>query len=274
MEKKVSIIMGAYNCESTLRKSIDSILNQTYNNWEFIICDDGSTDKTYEILEDYKIRFPEKFTILRNEKNLQLGYTLNHCLKYSSGDYIARMDADDISEKYRIETQVSFLNNNADIDLVGTGMQRYNENGLNDVVYPVRYPDKNTLFNTVPFFHATIMTKKKVYEDLNGYSVEKKTIRVEDVDLWYRFYERGFYGENILKPLYFVKEDKGAIRRRTIKNRYNALLVSLGGYKKLKYPIVLYVKPIIEFFVKSLVPYKVQDLYRKYQGQKNQSKEI
>lgn len=268
MCKKVSIIMGAYNCSTTLEKSIDSIINQTYIDWEFIICDDGSTDNTYEILKTYQKKYPDKFIILKNKSNSKLGNTLNHCLKYASGDYIARMDADDLSKKNRIATQVSFLNNNPDIDLVGTAMQRFNENGVNDVVYPIQYPDKDTLKRTVPFFHATIMTRKKVYEELKGYSIDRKTIRVEDVDLWYRFYEKGFRGENIMEPLYFVKEDKGAIRRRTIHNRYNALLVTLDGYKKLNYPKKIYIKPIIEFLVKSSVPFRAQDLYRKYQRKK------
>ena len=112
MNKKVSIIMGIYNCASTLPEAIDSIINQTYNNWELIMCDDGSVDNTYEIADKYRNQYPKKIVLLKNEKNMGLNYTLNECLKHSSGEYIARMDGDDLSLPTRLEKEVAFLENN------------------------------------------------------------------------------------------------------------------------------------------------------------------
>ena len=109
---KVSIIMGAYNCEETLEDSINSILNQTFTDWEFVICDDASTDNTLQVLEEYKRKYPDKFVILHNEKNLMLAGSLNRCLEYAEGEYIARMDADDIAVNTRLEKQVRFLDDN------------------------------------------------------------------------------------------------------------------------------------------------------------------
>lgn len=79
----VSIIMATYNCEKTLRRSIDSILNQTYTDWEFLICDDCSTDSTLDILREYQKKYGEKIIVLKNEKNSKLSFSLNHCLKYA-----------------------------------------------------------------------------------------------------------------------------------------------------------------------------------------------
>ena len=76
-EKKISIIMGVYNCGKTIKESIDSILNQTYNNWQFIICDDCSSDDTLQIVNDYKEKYPGKFIVIKNDKNLGLNKTLN-----------------------------------------------------------------------------------------------------------------------------------------------------------------------------------------------------
>ena len=112
MNKKVSIIMGIYNCADTLPEAIDSIVNQTYVNWELIMCDDGSKDTTYQIAEKYQKMYPDKIVLIKNEKNQGLNYTLNHCLQYVTGDYIARMDGDDLSLPTRLEKEVTFFENN------------------------------------------------------------------------------------------------------------------------------------------------------------------
>lgn len=105
---KISIIMGIYNCAETLSTAIESIFEQTYDDWELIMCDDGSTDNTYKIAQDIAKRFPEKVILLKNEYNMRLAATLNHCLKYARGKYVARMDADDICIANRLETQLEF----------------------------------------------------------------------------------------------------------------------------------------------------------------------
>ena len=110
----ISIIMGIYNCAETLSDAIDSIIAQTYDNWELIMCDDGSTDNTYNIAQEYKERYPDKIVLLKNEKNMGLNYTLNKCLEVASGEYIARMDGDDISLPTRFEKEIGFLNEHSD----------------------------------------------------------------------------------------------------------------------------------------------------------------
>ncbi|MCZ4406215.1 glycosyltransferase family 2 protein [Enterococcus lactis] len=118
---KVSVIMGVYNCKDfqLLDKSIDSILEQTFPDFEFIICNDGSTNETLTVLKEYEKRDP-RIKVLSYEKNKGLNYALNYCLKSASGEFIARQDDDDQSDKYRFEKQIKFLDTNREYSMVGT----------------------------------------------------------------------------------------------------------------------------------------------------------
>ena len=116
--KKVSVIMGIYNCGPTLQEAIDSILAQTYSNWELILCDDGSGDNTYAIADEYRRKYPDRIVLLRNESNTGLNHTLNRCLEVATGDYVARMDGDDISLPDRFEKQVMFLDAHPEYTIV------------------------------------------------------------------------------------------------------------------------------------------------------------
>ena len=128
-KKKVSVLMGIYNCAPTLPQAVDSIIAQTYDNWQLIMCDDCSTDNTYDIAKDYAEKYPDKIVLIRNEENLKLSKTLNHCLEYADGEYIARMDGDDISMPERFEKQVAFLEENPKYIVCGCAMIPFDENG-------------------------------------------------------------------------------------------------------------------------------------------------
>ncbi len=268
MNGKISIIMGIYNCADTLSDAIDSILAQTYTNWQLIMCDDCSTDNTFDVAKSYQQKYSEKIILIRNEVNSKLAFSLNHCLKYADGEFIARMDGDDTSTPERFNKQVEFLNNNPQYDLVGTAMQRFNSKGLANIDYPVEFPDKFTLRNHVPFNHATIMARRTVYDTLKGYTVSKRTVRGQDADLWFRFYHAGFIGCNLMEPLYNVREDENAIKRRTAKGRINALKTTWFGYNLLGFPKHWLIVPTVRTLVKVITPYKITELYRKYQSKK------
>lgn len=262
--------MAVYNCEKTVREAIDSILAQTYTNWQFIICNDCSTDQTQSILEEYQRKYPDKFVLLQNDRNMRLAYSLNQCLKKATGDYIARMDGDDKSAPERFEKQISFLQEHPEYDLVGTAMRRFNEEGLADTVYKPEAVDKLTMRRKVPFNHATIMTYPSVYQALDGYTVSKRTSRTEDYDLWFRFFHAGFSGYNLQEPLYLVREDMNAIRRRTIRGRWYGFQTTCFGFRLLGFPKRWLIKPFFVMVGKSLVPYRIIMLYRNYQKQKGQ----
>ncbi len=259
---KVSVIMSVYNAEQTLRTAIDSILNQTYTNWEFVICNDSSTDQSQSILDEYKKMYPEKFILLKNENNMFLSYSLNRCLEQCTGELVARMDGDDISLPDRFEKQVNFLMNNLQYQVVGTLMQRFDQDGLHDIVNMKKIPTKEVLKRQVPFCHATIMMYKKAYDSVGGYKVSDMTRRSQDYDMWFRFYKCGYNGYNIQEPLYLVREDIHAIKRRTWNNRYNIMKIQFNGYKLLGFPKKWYVFPVLEFS-KAFIPSKIIYWYRK-----------
>ena len=270
---KISVLMGIYNCSSTLKEAVDSILAQTYPNWELIFCDDCSTDDTYRIAQDYQNRYPEKIILLKNEKNLRLAYTLNRCLEVATGEFVARMDGDDRSTPDRFEKQVAYLRDHSDIVLVGTAMQRFSDDGsLGAIAYCEEKPDRDTPYRKgLVFNHATIMAYRNVYEQLGGYTVSPRTVRGQDRDLWYRFLAAGYQGANLQEPLYWVRENEGAIRRRDAKDRWISFQTEWIGYSLLHYPWYRYVKPIAEL-MKVLVPVKCVLWYRAWQTKKQKKR--
>ena len=260
---KISVIMGVYNCSSTLPKAIDSIINQTYTNWELIICDDASRDDTYNVAKQYQEKYPDKIVLIRNRVNSYLSFSLNHCLQYAKGQYIARMDGDDISLPDRFEKQILYLQSHPEVQLVGTAMQWFDEkNGPTRIIYKPKHTDKWTLHKESPFHHATIMTYKHVYDALGGYLVNKTTRRCEDYELWFRFFAYGFKGDNLYEALYLVREDENAISKRKFIGYWNAFLVAKEGYSLLGYPRRWLIPVFARTIIKGLTPQIVQIAYR------------
>lgn len=265
---KVSVLMGIYNCADTLAEALDTILAQTYENWELILCDDCSTDNTYELAEQYRQRYPEKIILLKNETNSRLAFTLNRCLSVATGEFVARMDGDDRSVPERFEKQVAFLRAHPDVVLVGTGMQRFADDGsFGAAARCPEWPDRLTPHSHLAFNHATIMAYKSVYDALGGYTVCPRTVRGQDRDLWYRFFAAGYKGANMQEDLYQVREGIAAIRRRTAKDRWISFQTEMYGYRLLHYPIHWYIKPILRLS-KVLIPVRCAMWYRKWQGRK------
>jgi glycosyltransferase EpsE len=253
--------MGVYNCVDTLNDALESLLAQKYQNWDLVVCDDASTDGTMEILEDWRRRIPHKMTILHNDRNRKLSFSLNRCLAVASGDLIGRMDGDDLCHPERLEKQVDYLLNHPDVDLIGTSMRRFNVDGMADVVTPPEWPNRWTLRKSTPFCHATIVARRHVYERLSGYQDSPELERAEDLDLWFRFFAAGFTGHNLVEPLYFVREDLAAIRRRTVRNRLNVFQVTISGHSLLEYPYRWRIRVFLELS-KALVPARGAALVR------------
>ena len=252
---KVSVIMGVYNCENTLDDAINCILKQSFSDWEMIICDDGSSDRTFEIALKYVC---DKIKLLRNEKNRGLNYTLNKCLAYSNGEYIARMDGDDLCSEDRFLKEVNELDHHKEIAIVSCNMEYFDEDGVWEMCRKKEYPiGKDFLYET-PFCHAPCMVRREAYRTVNGYTDEKRFLRVEDYHLWVKMYEAGFRGYNIQEFLYKMRDDRNAYRRRKFKYRLNESYVKILAVKKLKLPIYGYlfsIKPILV----GLLPKKVYD---------------
>lgn len=263
---KISVIMGIWNCESTLAEAIDSIIAQTYPDWELILCDDCSDDGTYALAKQYADKYPEKIILLKNETNSKLAFTLNRCLEKATGRYIARMDGDDKCLPERFEKQLEYLESRPDAVLVGTAMQRfYNDGRLGAVASCPSEPDRFTPHKNGPSFnHATILAFKSVFDELGGYTVCPRTVRGQDRDLWFRFFAAGFKGVNMPDALYLVREDVEAVKRRTFKDRYISFQTEIYGYRLLGYPKSWYIMPVLRLS-KAFVPQKLQLAYRSLQ---------
>lgn len=132
----ITVLMSAYNVEKYIREAMDSILNQTFRDFEFIIVDDASTDGTLAIIESYK---DDRIRIIKNETNIKLAASLNKGLRITRGKYIARMDADDISHLERFQKLYDFMERNPQIDICGTHMKLF---GSEDAVWGGRSDDK------------------------------------------------------------------------------------------------------------------------------------
>ncbi|MEE1314616.1 MAG: glycosyltransferase, partial [Faecalimonas sp.] len=189
---RVSILMGIYNCADTLDEAIDSIMKQTYTDWKLILCDDGSVDDTYAIAKRYVEQYPDKFLLLKNEKNLGLNATLNRCLEVADSEFIARMDGDDISLPERFATEVAFLDAHPEYAIVSSGMQYFDQEGVFRVGKGRGEPMRESFAHGTPFCHAPCMVRKEAYDRVGGYSVSDKLLRVEDWHLWIKMYAAGY----------------------------------------------------------------------------------
>jgi len=184
---QVSVILPVYNGEEYISESIDSILTQTFQNFELILIDDGSTDKTSEILNSYKYRDNRISLISRDNRGLI--YSLNEGIDKSSGRYIARMDADDISHKDRLNNQFEFMEENKDIGVLGSDIQIINHQGELGKVY--HFPEQHQLIIWAmlflcPIAHPTVMMRRHLVINAGKYSENAK--HAEDYELWHRLY--------------------------------------------------------------------------------------
>ncbi len=233
---RISVIMGIYNCAHTLPEALDSLLAQTYQGFKVIMCDDGSKDNTLVIAQTYVNRFPDKFILIKNEHNMGLNFTLNHCLEYVDTEYVARMDGDDISLPTRFEKEIHFLDRHREYAIVSTPMIYFDEQGefrRGKGGYEVV---KKHFIQGSPFCHATCMVRRDAYENVGGYTVDSELLRVEDYHLWFKMYAKGYKGYVIDEFLYRMRDDRKAKTRRTWQNRLNEFHVRRIGYKMLDIP--------------------------------------
>lgn len=254
--------MGVYNEEKYVSRAIDSILGQSYKDWRLWICDDGSTDKTLEILYMYEKQFPEKINIIANEKNLGLTDSLNMLIKKTSAKYIARMDGDDICQKERLATEKNFLDINEEYAVVGSIVNKFDENGIFAVSKYPEFPQKKDLLWNSPFAHPTIMIRRDILLKLNGYRNIKKTSRCEDYDLWMRLYEEGYKGYNIQIPLLDYYEGRTSYKKRKYKYRICEAKTRYEGFKKnklLPLGFVFILKPLITGLIPARIMIKMRN---------------
>ena len=202
---KITILMSVYNNEKYLRESIESILNQTYNNFEFLIINDASTDSSKDIIlsyNDFRIR------LVDNAENIGLSKSLNKGIELAKGEYIARMDADDISLPERLEKQLNFIEQNPGVGVCGTWYKKF---GYSEKI--IKTPEKSDKIKLLLFCknvigHSTVMIRKE-HLTKNGIKYNENLEKAQDYDLWVRLSEyTDFYNIPNVYVLYRIHSDQ------------------------------------------------------------------
>lgn len=178
---KITVIMPVYNCELYIREAVDSILNQTFTDFEFLIIDDASTDKTVAVIKTYD---DSRIQLIQKPENSGYSNSLNFGLKIAKGEYIARMDGDDISLPERFAKQVTFLDANVEVVMCGSWFNMIDSDAVKKL--PEDHDAiKLTLLRRNCIAHPSVMMRKKILDKFNiSYNVTREP--AEDYDLWVR----------------------------------------------------------------------------------------
>jgi hypothetical protein len=213
----VSIVLPCFNAAHVLAAALDSLLGQTYEHLEILALDDGSTDATAEILALYAAR-DVRIRVIRSHTNTGLIATLNRGVAEARGDFIARMDADDISAPGRIERQVEALMARPEIGLVGTGFELVSADGRRSLrPRPVRCLEPGgarfMALLATPVAHVTIVARARVMRS-HPYGLSRDSLHTEDYELFSRMLESGVAFLNLDEPLMTVRVDSQGVSLR------------------------------------------------------------
>jgi glycosyltransferase involved in cell wall biosynthesis len=215
----VSIILPAYNCERYIAASVSSILQQVYDNFELIVVNDGSSDNTANILASIT---DQRLRVVNNDGNKGLIFSLNRAIDESKGEFIARMDADDIATNDRIEKQVHWLLHHPGTAAVAARIKIIDENGNEQAAWALdrRTTTASAIRKAMPkencLAHPTMMTRASVLRQYK-YSEEQKNI--EDYDLWLRMLADGLIIDKIPQPLLFYREHGSSVTSNFLRNK-------------------------------------------------------
>ena len=258
---KISVIMPTFNADLYLKKAIDSILNQTFEDFEFIIINDGSTDDTKNIIDSYN---DKRIKVINNNSNIGLSDSLNIGKDLALGEYIARQDADDISELNRFFLQIRYLEKN-NLDLVDSNIVFIDEkdNYLEDYAYRKYSP--NETFSHLFFYeivHESIMCKRSLF---NKCGIKYCNRPAEDYDLFIRFAKLGMKSGYIDKPLVKVRRHTSSLCGRNwnnikkdIDNMRIDLLKEIGLEPK-SYEKKMHIA-LVDQNISTLIQYQIKDL--------------
>ena len=228
---EVSVVMSVYAPpeKAVFFDAVNSIILQSFTDWEMIIYDDGCTPDGSELIKE-AARLDERIVYIKGKENKGLGFGLNRCIAQSRGRYIARMDADDVSLPGRIMKQRDFLENNPGFAWVGSNAQLIDSSGRWGVWKMPREPEPEDFLKYSPFIHPCVMFRKEVFEN-GGYTQDNK--RAEDYELFMKLYCAGLKGYNLQEVLFCYREDYAAYRRRKYSFHIHEVKIRLTGFKSL-----------------------------------------
>ncbi len=245
----ISIIMPVYNNSIYLNESIESVLNQTFENFELIIIDDGSIDNTIHILEYYK-KLDERVKIFRNQKNIGIAKSLNKGISLSNGKYIARIDSDDTWESDKLKKQINYLKKKPDIVLLGSNAIYINEKGeiIKNKNNPIYFSDNKIRKNILKynlFCHSSVIFQKDHVKKLGYYN--EKYPNTEDYELWLRIiksYKAEILPDKLVRYRIHKKMKSALTKKEQIKY---FIKIKIKGFKLLGFRI-----PYLYYLIKDL----------------------
>ncbi len=248
---KVTIVIPAYNAEKTLAETINSVLNQSHEDWELLVIDDGSSDKTFEIACKYQKKHPEKIFAI-HQKNQGPSSARNNGLKKAKGDFIAFLDSDDIYLENRLKRVVELFQTNPNIDWITTDAFLWYPESDKKIRYYKKYhlPKKPTLDENLKrnFVFGLPIIKKEIVSKV-GFQDPELT-GVEDYDYWNRIFYNGFKLKIIKTPLCLYRQTTNSLSKQNKKLEL-ATLKMFDKYKK-EFKLTKEQKEIISFREKKI----------------------
>lgn len=212
----ITVLMPCYNAMPYLQEALESIINQTYTNLEILCINDGSTDETGDVLEKYALQ-DNRIIVVHNKENIKLIRTLNKGIELANGEYIARMDADDIATLNRIEVELNYMLLNPTVDIVSCGSWIISGSGK---IISKKIPRKSSAvacffasFFYVPIGHPELLIKTSVLKN-NHYLNEPHVLHTEDYELWSRLLLKGYNLQNISDLLHYFRINSQSVSRK------------------------------------------------------------
>ena len=263
---KISVLLAVHNGEEKIEKAIQSILSQTFRDFELVVIDDGSIDQTQKIISE--IQKKDNRIILESIPHSGLTRALNQGLHLAKGEYIARMDADDIAHIDRLQKEVEFLNQNPAVGVLGTGYEVILENGGREkpnVPLLIKHEEiKKALPEFNPFFHGSTIIRKKLLDQVGGY--DENFLLAQDYDLWFRLSKLTRFS-NLNEVLMLRHEDVKTIQKEKRQNWFG-VKARLKAIREGNSSILNFIYIARPFFV-MIMPIWLKQMIRKLVHGKN-----
>ena len=213
LNPEVSVVMSAFNSEEFISDSINSILNQEFKDFEFIIVNDGSTDNTLSIINKYQ-KIDNRIKVI-NQKNCGLTRSLNNAVSVANSNFIARIDADDISLPSRLSTQLKYLKSNSNLGFVFSSFNLIDKSGKKiqkKIISTNSYQVRSNLLNGINnIAHSSVMFRKDLFFEVGKYRNRFK--KSQDIDLWIRMTDKYEFSNVALEPLILIRNHDNQITR-------------------------------------------------------------
>jgi len=239
-QPSVTVLMSVYNGLPFLTKAIESIIHQTYTDFEFLIIDDASSDGSRDVLREWRDR-DERIRLILHEENRGLGYALAEGTKKARTPLVARMDADDIAVLDRLEAQVDYLERNPDVDILGGWAEECDKHGktIGHRTYPTDHDDIVDMVWASPIIHPTVMFRKEKILAVGGYDASLR--KRQDYDLWFRCHEAGHTFANLPKSLIRYRFTDNHFRRNNWRVALDQALIGWRGCMRVNASLVAYI---------------------------------